>query len=218
MEFFLDTADVKLIKELNKTGLINGITTNPSLVAKSGENFLEILKEITKIIKGPISAEVTALDTKGMIAEANKLKKISKNIVIKLPLTESGLKACKSLSKRKIKTNVTLCFSAAQALLAAKCGATYISPFVGRLDDIGENGMELIQQIKSIYSNYKNLNTKILVASVRNADHVIKSAIIGADVVTLPPDTLMELYNHPLTKKGLDAFLSDWKKTKQSIV
>ena len=218
MEFFLDTADVKLIKELNKTGLINGITTNPSLVAKSGKNFLEILKEITKIIKGPISAEVTALDTKGMIAEANKLKKISKNIVIKLPLTENGLKACKFLSKRKIKTNVTLCFSAAQALLAAKCGATYISPFVGRLDDIGENGMELIQQIKSIYSNYKNLNTKILVASVRNADHVIKSAIIGADVVTLPPDTLMELYNHPLTKKGLDAFLSDWKKTKQSIV
>ena len=218
MEFFLDTADVKLIKELNKTGLINGITTNPSLVAKSGKNFLEILKEITKIIKGPISAEVTALDTKGMIAEANKLKKISKNIVIKLPLTENGLKACKILSKRKIKTNVTLCFSAAQALLAAKCGATYISPFVGRLDDIGENGMELIQQIKSIYSNYKNLNTKILVASVRNADHVIKSAIIGADVVTLPPDTLMELYNHPLTKKGLDAFLSDWKKTKQSIV
>jgi transaldolase len=218
MEFFLDTADVKLIKELNKTGLINGITTNPSLVAKSGKNFLEILKEITKIIKGPISAEVTALDTKGMIAEANKLKKISKNIVIKLPLTENGLKACKSLSKRKIKTNVTLCFSAAQALLAAKCGATYISPFVGRLDDIGENGMELIQQIKSIYSNYKNLNTKILVASVRNAEHVIKSAIIGADVVTLPPDTLMELYNHPLTKKGLDAFLSDWKKTKQSIV
>ena len=218
MEFFLDTADVKLIKELNKTGLINGITTNPSLVAKSGKNFLEILKEITKIIKGPISAEVTALDTKGMIAEANKLKKISKNIVIKLPLTENGLKACKSLSKRKIQTNVTLCFSAAQALLAAKCGATYISPFVGRLDDIGENGMELIHQIKSIYSNYKNLNTKILVASVRNADHVIKSAIIGADVVTLPPDTLMELYNHPLTKKGLDAFLSDWKKTKQSIV
>ena len=218
MEFFLDTADVKLIKELNKTGLINGITTNPSLVAKSGKNFLEILKEITKIIKGPISAEVTALDTKGMIAEANKLKKISKNIVIKLPLTENGLKTCKTLSKSKIKTNVTLCFSAAQALLAAKCGATYISPFVGRLDDIGENGMELIQQIKSIYSNYKNLNTKILVASVRNADHVIKSAIIGADVVTLPPDTLMELYNHPLTKKGLDAFLSDWKKTKQSIV
>ena len=218
MEFFLDTADVKLIKELNKTGLINGITTNPSLVAKSGKNFLEILREITKIIKGPVSAEVTALDTEGMIAEANKLKKISKNIVIKLPLTESGLKACKALSKRKIKTNVTLCFSAAQALLAAKCGATYISPFVGRLDDIGENGMELIQQIKSIYSNYKNLNTKILVASARNADHVIKSAIIGADVVTLPPDTLMDLYNHPLTKKGLDAFLSDWKKTKQSIV
>ena len=218
MEFFLDTADVKLIKELNKTGLINGITTNPSLVAKSGKNFLEILKEITKIIKGPISAEVTALDTKGMIAEANKLKKISKNIVIKLPLTEEGLKACKILSGKKIKTNVTLCFSAAQALIAAKCGATYISPFVGRLDDIGENGMNLIREIKAIYSNYKNIKTKILVASVRTVDHVIESGMIGADVVTLPPATLAKLYKHPLTDKGLKAFLDDWKKTNQKIL
>ena len=218
MEFFLDTAEVKVIKKLSETGLIDGITTNPSLIAKSGKDFLKTLKEISKIIKGPISAEVTALDSKGMVQEAKKLSQISKNIVIKLPLTEEGLKTCKFLSKKKIKTNVTLCFSAAQALLAAKCGATYISPFVGRLDDIGENGMSLIQDIKSIYMNYSNLKTKILVASVRTTEHVIQSAIIGADVVTLPPATLKELSKHPLTDKGLDAFLKDWKKTKQKIV
>ena len=218
MEFFLDTAEVKVIKKLSETGLVDGITTNPSLIAKSGKDFLKTLKEISKIIKGPISAEVTALDSKGMVQEARKLSQISKNIVIKLPLTEEGLKTCKFLSKKKIKTNVTLCFSAAQALLAAKCGATYISPFVGRLDDIGENGMSLIQDIKSIYMNYSNLKTKILVASVRTTEHVIQSAIIGADVVTLPPATLKELSKHPLTDKGLDAFLKDWKKTKQKIV
>ncbi|MDC3154825.1 fructose-6-phosphate aldolase [Pelagibacteraceae bacterium] len=218
MEFFLDTAEVKVIKKLSETGLVDGITTNPSLIAKSGKDFLKTLKEISKIIKGPISAEVTALDLKGMVQEAKKLSQISKNIVIKLPLTEEGLKTCKFLSKKKIKTNVTLCFSAAQALLAAKCGATYISPFVGRLDDIGENGMSLIQDIKSIYMNYSNLKTKILVASVRTTEHVIQSAIIGADVVTLPPATLKELSKHPLTDKGLDAFLKDWKKTKQKIV
>ena len=218
MEFFLDTAEVKVIKKLSETGLVDGITTNPSLIAKSGKGFLKTLKEISKIIKGPISAEVTALDSKGMVQEAKKLSQISKNIVIKLPLTEEGLKTCKFLSKKKIKTNVTLCFSAAQALLAAKCGATYISPFVGRLDDIGENGMSLIQDIKSIYMNYSNLKTKILVASVRTTEHVIQSAIIGADVVTLPPATLKELSKHPLTDKGLDAFLKDWKKTKQKIV
>ena len=218
MEFFLDTAEVNVIKKLSETGLVDGITTNPSLIAKSGKDFLKTLKEISKIIKGPISAEVTALDSKGMVQEAKKLSQISKNIVIKLPLTEEGLKTCKFLSKKKIKTNVTLCFSAAQALLAAKCGATYISPFVGRLDDIGENGMSLIQDIKSIYMNYSNLKTKILVASVRNTEHVIQSAIIGADVVTLPPATLKELSKHPLTDKGLDAFLKDWKKTKQKIV
>ncbi len=218
MEFFLDTAEVKVIKKLSETGLVDGITTNPSLIAKSGKDFLKTLREISKIIKGPISAEVTALDSKGMVQEAKKLSQISKNIVIKLPLTEEGLKTCKFLSKKKIKTNVTLCFSAAQALLAAKCGATYISPFVGRLDDIGENGMSLIQDIKSIYMNYSNLKTKILVASVRTTEHVIQSAIIGADVVTLPPATLKELSKHPLTDKGLDAFLKDWKKTKQKIV
>mgnify|MGYP003309861621 CR=1 FL=1 len=176
------------------------------------------LKEISKMIKGPISAEVTAIECKGMIAEAKILSKISKNIVIKLPLTEEGLKACKILSSKKIKTNVTLCFSAAQALIAAKCGATYISPFVGRLDDIGENGMNLIREIKAIYSNYKNIKTKILVASVRTVDHVIESGMIGADVVTLPPATLAKLYKHPLTDKGLKAFLDDWKKTKQKIL
>ena len=218
MEFFLDTADVDSIIELSETGLIDGVTTNPSLVAKSGKDFFTILKDISKIVSGPISAEVTALESNGMIAEGEKLAKIAKNIVIKLPLTQEGLKACKKLTKKKIKTNVTLCFSPAQALIAAKSGATYISPFVGRLDDIGENGMELIQKIKDIYSNYPKLNTKILVASVRNMEHVAQAAIIGADVVTLPPKILEELYEHPLTKKGLDAFMEDWKKTNQKII
>ena len=218
MEFFLDTADVDSIRELSETGLIDGVTTNPSLVAKSGKDFFAILKDISKIVSGPISAEVTALESDGMIAEGEKLAKIAKNIVIKLPLTQEGLKACKKLTKKKIKTNVTLCFSPAQALIAAKSGATFISPFVGRLDDIGENGMELIQKIKDIYSNYSNLNTKILVASVRNMEHVAQAAIIGADVVTLPPKILEELYEHPLTKKGLDDFLEDWKKTNQKII
>ena len=218
MEFFLDTADVDSIRELSETGLIDGVTTNPSLVAKSGKDFFTILKDITKIVSGPISAEVTALESDGMVAEGEKLAKIAKNIVIKLPLTQEGLKACKKLTKKQIKTNVTLCFSPAQALIAAKSGATFISPFVGRLDDIGENGMELIQKIKDIYSNYSNLNTKILVASVRNMEHVAQAAIIGADVVTLPPKILEELYEHPLTKKGLDDFLEDWKKTNQKII
>lgn len=218
MEFFLDTADVDSIRELSETGLVDGVTTNPSLVAKSGKDFFKILKEISKVVSGPISAEVTALDTDGMVAEGNKLSKIAKNIVVKLPLTQEGLKACKKLTEKKIKTNVTLCFSPTQALIAAKSGATFISPFVGRLDDIGENGMDLIQKIKDIYSNYQKLNTKILVASVRNMEHVAQAAIIGADVVTLPPKILEELYDHPLTKKGLDAFLEDWKKTNQKII
>ena len=218
MEFFLDTADVDSIRELSETGLVDGVTTNPSLVAKSGKDFFTILKEISKVVSGPISAEVTALDTDGMVAEGKKLSKIAKNIVVKLPLTQEGLKACKKLTEKKIKTNVTLCFSPTQALIAAKSGATFISPFVGRLDDIGENGMDLIQKIKDIYSNYQKLNTKILVASVRNMEHVAQAAIIGADVVTLPPKILKELYEHPLTKKGLDAFLEDWKKTNQKII
>ena len=218
MEFFLDTADVDSIRELSETGLIDGVTTNPSLVAKSGKDFFTILKDISKIVSGPISAEVTALESDGMVAEGEKLAKIAKNIVIKLPLTQEGLKACTKLTKKKIKTNVTLCFSPSQALIAAKSGASYISPFVGRLDDIGENGMELIQKIKDIYSNYPKLNTKILVASVRNMEHVAQAAIIGADVVTLPPKILEELYEHPLTKKGLDAFLEDWKRSNQKII
>ena len=214
MEFFLDTADVDSIRELSETGLVDGVTTNPSLVAKSGKDFFTILKEISKVVSGPISAEVTALDTDGMVAEGKKLSKIAKNIVVKLPLTQEGLKACKKLTEKKIKTNVTLCFSPTQALIAAKSGATFISPFVGRLDDIGENGMDLIQKIKDIYSNYQKLNTKILVASVRNMEHVAQAAIIGADVVTLPPKILEELYDHPLTKKGWMHF---WKIGKKQI-
>ena len=218
MEFFLDTADIDSIRDLSETGLVDGVTTNPSLVAKSGKDFFTILKDISKIVSGPISAEVTALESDNMVAEGIILSKIAKNIVVKLPLTQEGLKACKKLTKKGIKTNVTLCFSPAQALIAAKSGATYISPFVGRLDDIGEKGMDLIQKIKDIYSNYPKLNTKILVASVRNMEHVAHAAIIGADVVTLPPKILEELYDHPLTKKGLDAFLEDWKKTNQKII
>jgi|TARA_B110000285_G_scaffold230625_1_gene297595 transaldolase len=218
MDFFLDTAEVDVIKDLSETGLVDGITTNPSLVAKSGQDFFSVLEKISRIIDGPISAEVTAIDTEGMINEGLKLSKIAKNIVVKLPLTLEGLKACVFLVNKKIRTNVTLCFSANQALLAAKSGATYVSPFIGRLDDIGENGLDLISDIKSIYSNYIALNTKILVASVRSLDHIAKSAIIGADTVTLPPKVFLEMYDHELTKKGLDAFLKDWAETKQSIL
>ena len=218
MQFFLDTADVEKIRELHQTGLVNGVTTNPSLIAKSGRDFFETLREISSFMDGPISAEVTATTYDVMIEEGKKLSNISKNIVVKLPLTIDGLKASNYFATHKIKTNVTLCFSAGQALIAAKSNATYISPFVGRLDDIGENGMELIQKIKSIYFNYPHLKTKILVASIRNLEHVIKSALIGADVVTIPPNILEELYEHTLTKKGLDAFLEDWKSTKQSIL
>ena len=218
MQFFLDTADTKKIRELYKTGLVDGITTNPSLIAKSGKDFFETLEEISAFVKGPISAEVTATELEGMIKEGKKLSRISKNIVIKLPLTIDGLKASNFFADQRINTNVTLCFSAAQALIAAKSRATYISPFIGRLDDIGENGMQLIQQIKTIYQNFPEFKTKILVASIRSLDHVIESAIIGADVVTIPPQILEQLYDHHLTKKGLDAFLEDWKSTKQSIL
>ena len=218
MQFFLDTADTKKIRELYKTGLVDGVTTNPSLIAKSGKDFFETLEEISSFVKGPISAEVTATELEGMIEEGKKLSRISKNIVIKLPLTIDGLKASNFFADQRINTNVTLCFSAAQALIAAKSKATYISPFIGRLDDIGENGMQLIQQIKTIYQNFPEFKTKILVASIRSLDHVIESAIIGADVVTIPPQILEQLYDHHLTKKGLDAFLEDWKSTKQSIL
>lgn len=216
MKFFVDTADVKDIRELNDLGLVDGVTTNPSLILKSGGNIIEVTKEICSIVSGPVSAEVTATDYDGMMKEAAVLAKIANNICIKLPLTLDGLKACKALTSDGHKTNVTLCFSANQALLAAKAGATYISPFIGRLDDIGLNGMDLIGEIRTIYDNY-DFATQILAASVRTVNHVKEAALIGADVVTAPPATLKALVKHPLTDKGLEAFLSDWAKTGQSI-
>ncbi|MFC4623743.1 fructose-6-phosphate aldolase [Daeguia caeni] len=216
MKFFVDTADVNEIRELNNLGLVDGVTTNPSLIAKSGRNILEVTKEICGIVKGPVSAEVTATDFDGMIKEAAVLAKIADNICIKLPLTLDGLKACKKLTSEGLKTNVTLCFSANQALLAAKAGATYISPFIGRLDDTGINGMELIAEIRSIYDNY-DFRTEILAASIRTVNHVKEAALIGADVATIPPATLKALVKHPLTDKGLEAFLADWAKTGQKI-
>ena len=217
MKFFIDTADVKEIRELSATGLLDGVTTNPSLIKKSGRKINEVIEEICKIVPGPVSAEVTATTFEEMIKEAEVLKKIADNVTIKVPLTWDGLKACKTLRDKNIMVNVTLCFSSSQALLAAKSGANFISPFVGRLDDIATDGMNLISEIKKIYSNYNNLNTEILVASVRHPRHVIEAAIIGADVVTLPPNVLKQLASHPLTDKGLDAFLKDWKETGQKI-
>ena len=217
MKFFIDTADVKEIRELSATGLLDGVTTNPSLIKKSGRKINEVIEEICKIVPGPVSAEVTATTFEEMIKEAEVLKKIADNVTIKVPLTWDGLKACKTLRDKNIMVNVTLCFSSSQALLAAKSGANFISPFVGRLDDIATDGMNLISEIKKIYSNYNNLNTEILVASVRHPRHVIEAAKIGADVVTLPPNILKQLASHPLTDKGLDAFLKDWKETGQKI-
>jgi len=217
LKFFIDTADVKEIRELSATGLLDGVTTNPSLIKKSGRKINEVIKEICKIVPGPVSAEVTATTFEEMIKEAEVLKKIADNVTIKVPLTWDGLKACKTLRDKNIMVNVTLCFSSSQALLAAKSGANFISPFVGRLDDIATDGMNLISEIKKIYSNYNNLNTEILVASVRHPRHVIEAAKIGADVVTLPPNVLKQLASHPLTDKGLDAFLKDWKETGQKI-
>tara|TARA_B100000749_G_C18439718_1_gene471668 strand:+ start:1298 stop:1954 length:657 start_codon:yes stop_codon:yes gene_type:complete len=217
LKFFIDTADVKEIRELSATGLLDGVTTNPSLIKKSGRKINEVIEEICKIVPGPVSAEVTATTFEEMIKEAEVLKKIADNVTIKVPLTWDGLKACKTLRDKNIMVNVTLCFSSSQALLAAKSGANFISPFVGRLDDIATDGMNLISEIKKIYSNYNNLNTEILVASVRHPRHVIEAAKIGADVVTLPPNVLKQLASHPLTDKGLDAFLKDWKETGQKI-
>ncbi len=218
MKFFVDTADIDEIKELASTGLLDGVTTNPSLIMKSGRDFIEVVTEICKIVPGDVSAEVIATDYKGMLEEANKLKKIAKNIVIKLPLTYDGIKACKSLTDDGVKTNVTLCFSANQALLAAKAGATYVSPFIGRLDDIGQDGLDLISDICEIYDNYPDLKTQVLVASIRNPIHLLQSAKIGAHVATIPPKIIKQLFKHPLTDKGLDAFLADWEKTKQTIL
>ncbi len=216
MKFFVDTADVKDIRELNDLGLVDGVTTNPSLILKSGGNIIDVTKEICSIVKGPVSAEVTATDYAGMMKEAAVLAKIADNICIKLPVTLDGLKACKALASDGHETNLTLCFSANQALLAAKAGATYISPFIGRLDDIGLNGMDLIGEIRTIYDNY-GFETQILAASVRTVNHVKEAALIGADVITAPPATLKALVKHPLTDKGLEAFLADWAKTGQSI-
>jgi len=217
MKFFVDTADTAVIKELESTGLLDGVTTNPSLIAKSGRDFKEVIAEICEITGGDVSAEVAATEFDQMIREAHVLRAIADNVVIKLPLTFDGLKACKQLTEEGTKTNVTLCFSANQALLAAKAGATYISPFIGRLDDMNIDGLELIREIRVIYDNY-GFDTEILAASIRTPNHVKECAIIGADVATVPPATLKGLVKHPLTDKGLDAFLADWAKTGQSIL
>ncbi len=214
MKFFIDTANISEIKEAEALGILDGVTTNPSLVVKEGKDFLTILKEITETVNGPISAEVVSIDYDGIIKEAHDLAKIHKNIVVKVPLIKEGLKAVKTLSGEGIKTNVTLCFSPSQALLAAKAGATYISPFVGRLDDISHNGMDLIEQIVTIYRNY-DFETEVLVASIRHPLHLVEAAMMGADVATMPFDVINKLFNHPLTDIGLEKFLSDWKKTQK---
>lgn len=218
MKFFVDTADINEIKDLAATGLLDGVTTNPSLVAKSGKDFIPLIKDICKVVKGPVSAEVAATDYPTMRKEAEVLRKIADNVAVKVPLTPDGLKVCKELSDDGTMVNVTLCFSAAQAILAAKAGAAFVSPFVGRLDDIGEDGLSLIGDIVRIYENYSYFNTEILVASVRNPIHIIESAKMGAHVATCPPSVIRQLYNHPLTDKGLAAFVEDWKKTGQSIL
>lgn len=218
MKFFVDTADVADIKDLAATGLLDGVTTNPSLIAKSGRDFKEVIAEICQLVPGPVSAEVAATDFDGMLAEGKALAKIAPNVTVKVPLTWDGLKACKALSGEGTMVNVTLCFSATQALLAAKAGATFISPFIGRLDDQGQDGMLLIREIRQIYDNYQNLQTDILAASIRNVGHVKEASLIGADVVTVPPSVLKSLVKHPLTDKGLEAFLADWAKTGQTIL
>lgn len=218
MKFFVDTADTADIAELNDLGLLDGVTTNPSLIAKSGRDFKEVIAEICGLVDGPVSAEVTALDADGMIKEGKELAKIAENVTVKVPLTLDGLKACNVLSSAGTMVNVTLCFSANQALLAAKCGATFISPFIGRLDDLNIDGMELIEEIRAIYDNYPALETEILAASIRTANHVKQVAIIGADVATIPPSVLKGLVKHPLTDKGIEAFMADWAKTGQSIL
>ncbi|MDA0901946.1 MAG: fructose-6-phosphate aldolase [Proteobacteria bacterium] len=218
MKFFIDSADINEIKELAKYGLVDGVTTNPSLIAKSGRNFLEVIKEICSVVEGPVSAEVAATDYETMVKEGEVLSKIAKNVCIKLPLTMDGLKACRYFSNKGIQTNVTLCFSAAQAILAAKAGATFISPFVGRLDDIGQDGLDLIAEICNIYGNYPEFETQILVASIRNPIHITQSAKMGADVATIPGKVFNQLVSHPLTDKGLETFLKDWQSTGQKIL
>ena len=217
MQFFVDTAEIEDIKKLHAMGLLDGVTTNPSLVAKSGRDFKEVIKEICGVVPGPVSAEVASTEYDQMIAEGHVLAKLADNVVIKVPLTIDGLRACKTFSNEGLKTNVTLCFSPNQSLLAAKVGATYISPFIGRLDDINLDGVELIEQIRTIYDNY-GFATQILAASIRSPNHVTEVAIAGADVATIPPPVIYKLADHPLTKSGLEQFVKDWKATGQSIV
>jgi len=218
MKFFIDTADIDEITALAETGLVDGVTTNPSLAAKTGRQFTDLVAEICKVVSGPVSAEVTALDFDTMMKEADVLRNIASNIAVKVPLTTDGLRACKAITADGGMVNVTLCFSPAQALLAAKAGATFVSPFVGRLDDIGHDGMDLIAQIIEIYNNYPELSTEVLVASIRHPLHVVDAARMGADVATMPPKVLRQMVQHPLTDKGLQAFLDDWAKTGQSIL
>jgi transaldolase len=217
MKFFIDSAEIAEIKELASYGLLDGVTTNPTLIAKSGRKFKEVIAEICSVVSGPVSAEVAATDYEGMIREGEILSKIAKNVCIKLPLTMDGLKACKYFSDKKIQTNVTLCFSAAQAILAAKAGATFVSPFVGRLDDIGQDGLGLIDEICQIYSNYPNFKTEVLVASIRHPVHITTAAKMGAHVATIPGKVLKQLASHPLTDKGLETFVKDWASTGQKI-
>ena len=218
MKFFVDTANIDEISELSEMGVVDGVTTNPSLIYKSGRDFKEVIKEIARIVSGPISAEVTSLDKNEMIDQGLELSKIANNIVIKVPLTEHGLIACKTLSKKSIKVNVTLCFSSSQALIAAKMGATYISPFIGRLDDIGDEGLNLIEEIITIYNNYPDrLSTEVLVASIRSPLQVAQVAQMGADVATIPPKIIKQMIKHPLTDIGLNSFMEDWKKTGQTF-
>ena len=217
MKFFVDTAEIADIKALAASGLLDGVTTNPSLIAKSGRKILDVVGEICAIVPGPVSAEVAATDYDGMMREAAVLRKIAGNVTVKLPLTPDGIRACKALTDDGVMTNVTLCFSPAQAILAAKAGATFVSPFVGRLDDIGQNGMDLIADIVTIFDNYPAFKTEVLVASIRHPIHLIEAAKMGAHVATLPPNVLRMLYHHPLTDKGLAAFLADWENTGQTI-
>jgi transaldolase len=217
MQLFLDSTDVAAIKDLAATGLVDGITTNPTLIAKSGRPMAQVIAEICGVVEGPVSAEVAAQDTAGMLDEGRKLASIAPNVVIKVPLTRDGLIACREFTHEGISTNVTLCFSAAQALLAAKCGASYISPFIGRLDDVGADGMDLIVEIRAIYDNF-DFDTEILAASIRTPTHVTNAAIAGADCATIPPDVFNALFKHPLTERGLDQFMKDWAKTGQSIL
>ncbi len=219
MKFFVDTADLAEIKDLAATGLLDGVTTNPSLVAQSGaKNFVALIGDICKLVKGPVSAEVAATDYPTMLKEGQYLAKIAKNVAVKVPLTPDGLKVCKVLSDGGTMVNVTLCFSSAQAILAAKAGAAFVSPFVGRLDDISTDGMQLIRDIVQIYKQYPAFKTEVLVASVRHPLHLVDAAKVGAHVATIPPKVIRQLYNHPLTDKGLAAFVSDWQKTGQSIL